>query len=769
MVRVRTTAEVGKVPMPRPTPAETRSSARAAMIHKTASVTTKIGEPLTAKEVKDWRKLQVPYPNLASDPAVVERARQHMLGHIRDYEDSTVELRDKWVTHQFHLRGNTLSHRFADSDIHVGETYKAVETLVPIIEEALGQFDPGFYVKGVEAGDRKQQDKIRWWLQHLLRQARWEQKQQPNIRAGLTYAYSPIKTTWDVQIDRRLERKHKRRETKAGKVTHTQTIEEKEVVTYWGPRIDLVDPLNFFVDTQSSDPPHDTLFMGDTTTMTIDEIKAKEKAGIFVNTAQLDKVEPAPDMSYTQFDKRLRSLEFLYGREEKQRQPGEPKRFEVQEEWCSFDPYGDGQHRQYVLTMVDKKYIVRVQENPHDDKHKPYALARLGREGFEFFGVGPLDHALRINIEMDEHRNTALRGHYLSISPLAFMPDTTEVPDNIFDVEPGSTFQSATPPTWFAPKPVIGEMQALESTLRRDIEELTGAYRIHEQPNQTATEVERKVQVRNMRARANILAYSHQMKEVLSQLHSLSKQWVTREMTFRVLGKSAKGLDLYTQIGPEDFGPEVDFEMIGPAALKTLGLRATNLTTFLNLAYPIFSLIPQQTPDGPNYKAMLRELYVTIVGTRPADEILPDNGDMSDLMTQEEENLLLLEGQIVEVHPQDDDDEHMSEMAALMPDGELHGDMSPAAQRVAAEHYMRHLSASEEKKVQQAAAQRQQAQAPQEGMDPGRGTTGNRRMDMTNGNPGQTPPGEAPGTPSLHSMAAPDRNQPTPQSENHLG
>lgn len=737
------------------------------VIEGKGKVVTQRGAPITAKEVREMMKLQVPYPNLATNKDVAAKALQWAEEHRRRYEETTEEKRDQWRAIQYMLRGFTLSRRFMQSDIHVGELYKALETLTPLIEEAMLQYDPAFAVKGRDQIDRDQSELIRQFLEYQLYAARWPHLVQPNVRAGLSYGISALKVYWDVELEHRVRRNvDVETDPETGEVTYDYEILEEEQVKWWGPRIRIVDPLDLFVDTRSIDPPFDSLIIGDSQQMTFEEMKEKQALGIFENVDELKDREPSPERSYTHFDKQVRNLEFLYEASNLTPPEGTPRRHTVTECWGLFDPYGRGDAREYVVTIVDDSVCVRCQENPHDQKHRPYAVARLGKDPFELLTVGPLDHAVKTNIEIDEHRNLALRGHALSVSGIWFLPEGTDAPDNMFDIEPGSTFESEAAPTFIAPKPVIGEMNALEATLRRDIEEYTGAYRIHEMPNQTATEVERKIQVRNMRVRGYVLAFTRQFEDGLKIMHNLNRQFVTRDMKFRVIGAGAKGLSEYGILSPKDIDTDVDFEFKGPSNLRQMGMRATNISTFLNLAYPIMA----KYPGAVDEVGLLKELWSELVGNRAGDRYFPSDEDYRDLLDQQDENTRLYQGIPIAVSDLDDHEEHLKKMSPYLEDGEEREKLSPSAKVVFDEHAATHeykLRGQEAR--QRAAAQQNPVGAlPQGGqMDAGRGTTG-QRQDLNGQQVSQTPPNEASGPPSMFSAASADRMQPFSQTENRL-
>lgn len=745
-----------------------KPSKRGGSLGSTIQVPGALGET-TPDQARAWMKAQIPYPNLASDPQVAARAVDFVKRQRKQFEQRTMEIHDKWRALDHALRGNSLSRRFLTSDLHVPEMYKAVQTLVPRIEEALMQFDPWYHVRGREKSDREKSFKISSWLDYLLDLAGFDQIVQPAIYSMIVYGFFDLKTWWDIEIRSGVTRKVTRREDSQSLPGGFDiNIDEEDKVVFEGARIKLIDPYDFMADPSNIDVQKGS-FVGDIGLMTIGEYERQEDLGVFVNTAELrGRKAKRQRPLLRRFSKTIRSLDSSAGAGQKNIE-GAPENYENASLWCWFDPHGDGNFEEYVIDIADDDVCLRVQKNPHDDRHRPHAVARASREPFDFFNVGPLDHAMRLNLELDEHRNYALRSHALALHPMIWLEDTDDTPDNLFHVEPGSIFRSRSQPNIIKVPSTINEMQAMEQTLRRDIEETTGAMRMFESPAGTATEVERKVQENNRRIRAYVTSASEGFETLLKHLYALSSQFVMKRESFRVLGKTAKGAPGFAEIDPEILQTAVDFEFVGPSALHTEGLRATNMATFLNLAYPLIA----QNPEMVNTAAILSDLYKTIVGIRLEDEVINVPQSYDELLSVDDERDLLLTGQDVEPHEAEDEIEHLkSHMTDVQSDWfrELPMHVQEAYFKHIAKTQMQYRSKQAREDAQSRAPQMFPGNAtPEEGMPVERagaqkGRSG--RADMAPPAASQSVPGEAPGPPNMRNVAAPDRQMSTPQTEN---
>ena len=705
----------------------------------------------TPKQVRQWVQEQTVYPNMARDPEIANRVLAHIRNHVEKFEHNTVTTRTKWANLNFVLRGVSLGDDIVDGT-HVPELYKMLEAIVPRIEEAILSYDPWFNVRGREEMDRDTAEKIQAILESQLREARLPLQLQGAIRAMLVYGFSAFKVYWHIDVEKRIKRDIEKLEgKKVDEDRYRVTRKEEEQVTWFGPKIKLIDPLNFFVDLTSTMPPEDCLFIGDETRMTPAALESGEDQGIYVNTRQLKEEKlQARTASLREWDKQHRQLEpFRLLDEEQATGHGLQGTVPVVEIWEDFDLHGDGKPVPCVLTVANYSTCIRAQENPNDDKHVPYAVARCSREHVEFLNVAPLDHGIGIQNNIDENRALAQKSHRLAISPIMTGQLSDDLPATIFDILPGSFIQTEGKIDTHQFGSTLNEYAGFFGIERRDLEEITGAPRIYEgtEGSNTATEVERKIQEGNRRIRSYIMSLSFQLEHVLRIMHALNGQWMTAPMQRRVLGKQANGMSIYTEVGPQDLCREVDFEFAGLSGIQSLGLRATMLQQWASTIYPFLALAPQGTV---NVEKVIARSEQMMLGNGPGDSFVESNSSIDDMIPQSFENDLLIQGQKVEVHPEDDDVQHMEDMRDLV---EAADQFETSTAEIILSHFLMHAQAAEKKEVQEKA---RAAQQPVQQIDNGRGTTGERQDtgEFTT----QTVPGETPGPENGARIGAPDRN-----------
>ena len=202
--------------------------------------------------------------------------------------------------------------------------------------------------------------------------------------------------------------------------------------------------------------------------------------------------------------------------------------------------------------------------------------------------------------------------------------------------------------------------------------------------------------------------------------------------------------------------------------MQSHGLRATGLATFNAQMAPY---INAAVAAGRLDPIKLREEgWLAIMGFRIDDQIMKPEMDPQEVMSPESENILLGNGQRLEVHPLDDHQAHVLAHAIAMNEGQER-DESDDVQTERFLHMQKHAAAWQQQQQQQQAqqqaaamaAQNQQVMATDGRKAAGEGRYHQREPDLSSG-PAVAGPGQAPGPERPAAMAAPDRMQPTFQT-----
>ena len=723
--------------------------------------------PLTATEARQWTEAQIAYPNLAGNESVDVRVLAYVAARLTEFENKAQILHRRWRITNHLLRGNTI-YPYGVEDVHAPIVYIARENLVPRLEEAIHGYDPWFRVKGRDATDPADEDNIQAFLEWELDQMRHEDDVQPAIRSMTDYHVAVFKMHWKRDIEEVVKKEVVKKEEKNGATEYQIKRTLEEVVMYDGPAATLVDPYDFFIDTKASSVQKAT-FIGDSSWWELDDLEKMADLGLFNN---IDKLKEEPSVTegqeaahYTEDHKRVRSIteRFSIGQPPPE---GGSKIVRVREVWCKFDLYGDGKPRECVLTVANDRICIRAQENFFDDKMRPYAVARSAKEGFDFFNVGHMDHAVFLNQEMDYHRSLYLEAHKQSVCPLAFAEEESDLPVSLLGIKPGTVFTAVGKVTFTKIPDTLQSAPFMYNMLRTEIEEASGAPRIFEgsgEAGNTATEVERRVKEGNRRIRSLVRAMTRMYQDMLRVMHSMNRQFVIKKTKFRVLGKKAARMGAYSEIGPETLLKDVDFEFVGVSNLHTLGTRATGLMNLMKVATP-FML---QYPDVVDIPEIIREVAELTVGDGKEVDLVRSITSPDQLVPPELENEIMATGKHLEPDPQEDHKTHLKVHMEDLRERSESDDFSDREEHVKKRHIMRTLELLMKQQVQQQAQEGRVPATPMP-LNPAGAAAGGAEASppaggfASSGNPGTTPQGQAAGPPDGAKVGNAARGGPGP-------
>lgn len=747
---------------------------------KKIRITVDTNAPATPDSLRRWIKVQVPYENLAGkDEALDKKATAYVLDIVKLFQQSNIERYRIWAVIQRMM--DTMQGGAGEGE--TAEMYKARERMIPKIQEAVLGYQKWFRVHGRTKSDIRQTDLIAAFLSYQLDEDNHHGRVQPGIRAMLDYGFCVTKTWWDTRIERRMRRKSVKR-MHNGKEKVTTIIDEHEEVVFNGPRGRLIDPYDFIIEDGSSTytDVQSVKYIGDIGRQSYSELKQGEVSHGYKNIDQLREQSPINRWDYNRWYKEDRRRDDNSTNQER-KIDGLPMDFDVCEIWGRFDLHGTGLDLPCVITVANWQTIIRIQENPFDDKHVPYAVARANHEPFNFFGVAPFDNCIRPAMHMNEHRSLGLRAHKIALAPIIIGSENNDITESLLEIEPGTYIGLEDPASLKELKmtSTMGDVAAVDGIHRMDIEEISGSTRALSGTGQseTATEDTNKLRESSRRLRSYIHAYAEMKNQELRQFHSMNTQFVTTAMKFRVLGKPAAGLEAYEEIDPEVIQTKIDFTFTALASLHSGELRASQIIQALNLSAPISAKYPGQIDE----LGIIKQFYFDVLGgSMDVDDIVKIPTPPHMLASQEQENVMLVQSQVVDIDTQDDHEDHLRIMdETVMP---LLETLPGFAQGKILEHYAKHQRAAEQqKRVEQ---QKQQGPAtdfaaPANELDPNRGTTGNQQMpgDVPgliqgpgsggSGLPGQRA-GETPGPAGgMHSQAAPDRQMSLFQNQQSTG
>lgn len=739
---------------------------------------------LAPVEAEAWVDAQQDEPNLASNQDLAARALKYVDSTISEWTDRMRGLHRRWRATYYMLAGNTLD-KAGMEDVHVPEIWKAIETLVPRIEEAILEKDPWFRIVPRRLSMRDTAETTAAYIDWQFDQAKIRDQVQAAIRDMLVTQCASWYGRWEVRKKVGREREIVREFDAKGRLRRSvKSGPRKEMVDYLGPLATLIDPFDFIIDTKSTSPQN-AIYVGHRVFMTVDEIR---RVGRQMGWLNLDNIETKvgqntsfgveqnyykwsrdPTARYSDPDDRI------------QKQDGRPEKLEVVVLYSRWSLTDDHNYDDYRMVAVGGRTVLELRRNPYDGQIRPYATARSTKSGHEFYGTGTFDNAIRLNQHLDRYHQTFLRGAMTSAVPFAFIEDDDgEFPDSLYKITPGKVFPGVSGVRFSqVPDGFLRSAPLVLGTLQRNIEETVGAFRIQmgqDLSGGTATEATLSLQEGNRRTRGIIRAMGDGLGQLLELFYKFNQQFSMEDVEFPVLGK--RGLDLrktHANIGPADLLDDVKFDLVGLHSLRTYGLKATGLQAFVTSMMPLIVANPQSVDQI----GLMHEFASELIGPDEADMLVRVPTSPDKLRSQELENEILVSGEEAEVDPDDVDEDHLEKMQFLFdraknPDDPMHADVK----RVVIQHYTQHLGQAQRKEAQKKAMEARQP--PQQMLPPEaggqQGETGaspqaggmSAAMQLASEPGGQTP-GENPGPADVRKYPRSGKaSRTTNQTENAL-
>lgn len=708
----------------------------------------------TKEEARKFIRAQVPYRNFAGVLEDLDKKVETLvINHRERFRGRMSTAMERWAINWAAANGESTWQQRED-DIHIPETKKALDSKVVRIEEALTDFDPMFVVKG-RRGDMPRYDAqiVGSYVHGQMEMGGFREMIQPAARDAELCNAACVKVVWERRIEDVVDRKF---ETKFKADGTPEFHDERRYVTdrvvFNGPRYYLVDPFWLFFDIDAA-KVEDCEYIGDESEVFVHELEQQADLGIF-SKKQVDLVKKRRAGNTTQMatdgvnrieltdqQRMARSIASASAFTTENRGEQTAMRVRVIECWFYYD-FGEGfegivdplgrkvQGVRKVVATLANGVVIRFQLNPHDKKFAPYAMCRISRNGHEMVAPANFDQVVQLNAQYDSVRSDTLRQHALTVAPICFADAGADLPDTILDVMPGTIVKGANKnqiEIVKLPEVNPGTIQYQDMFYRQNIEESSGAMRVYEQQQNTATETERKVQEQQRLVRNSIVANGELWRQVALITYHLSAQFADGVQRFAVVGKAASVLGKFAEVTPDLLLEDVDFQFVGVRDMHTFGNKEAGRAQWMNQWASLLVNMP-----GINLMALARLDYERRVGSSNIDEVFTEAVPVWDTMPQEEENVYLRAGRKVPVSRMDDDVDHMKKLAPL-----ITGKGVPAYVRnIAIEHFNLHMAQAMQKEQREKA---EMAEAERRGrlMAPGGGEPGKDQAPASGGMPAQ--------------------------------
>lgn len=667
---------------------------------------------LSPAEAQAFTKAAILESNRAGDLDVAAQALKTATNITQEWTEKMRGLHRRWRATWHMLSGNTLE-RSGPEDVHVPEIYKAIETVVPRAEEMVIGEEPWFEVVPKKRADRRTADAIAAFIDWQNSQNNTRALIQPAIRDMIVTQVAVFYSYWENRVTMRNVRTPEKKWVN-GKLVRKVKVERKEVVDFSGVRTRLVDPIDFIIDTKSTNP-QDAQFVGHRAWLTKEQIKAIGKDMGWMNLDKLDEETSQSTlgmpMDFYAWPRDPAARYGVRGGEQDHKQDNRSSKMEVVFLYvrASFD---GGPVQDWRIAIAAGRVALEVRPNPHDGQFRPYACMRVTKSGHEFFGIGPFDNAIRLSQHLDRYWQITMRGASIAGQPMVFAEEDSELPDSLYRVSPGKVYKGVGNVRFTQiPDGFLRSMPLVIQMMQRNIEETTGSFRINmgQDSGGTATEASLSLQEGNRRMRGIVRSIGDGLEALLEVQYKLTLQNSSEDVEFPVLGKRAIDMKrTHLMIGPADFLDDVKFEMVGLRNSRNYGLKSTGLQAFTNAMTPFIMANPQAVDQV----GLMHEFAREMIGPEEANRIVKVPTPLDSLYSQEEENEGLIQGEEMPVDPDDDDEDHLQKIKPLFDRAvDMKSEMHDGVRRAIIQHALQHELQLKNKKAREKA---QQARSPQQ-------------------------------------------------------
>lgn len=731
------------------------------------------------QETKRWFKQQVVYKNYAGFNDALDGQILNFVNTTRNsFRNRMMGPHQRWAFNWATANGEAQTQERED-DVSMPETLKMLNAKVARMEEALFEIEPIFEVEGTrdDLGQLKALV-IGAYLRRMLELASHRDYFGPAAKDAQLCNYSAIKVSWDKRFADYVERKSEFRYGEKGQKPywHDERWMARGLVEDCA-KLELVDPFWLILDLDAGNN-RDMSFIGDESEPFLHTLEEKAELGLYP-MEQVKKIrdrktaasqagrDPMTTGDLTDQYRQARQIAMPSGMSQSESTENSDQgaaRGRAIELWAFYnfgkgypgvvDPLGrkiTGTHK--VVITVCNGIVLQFRLNPFDKKFHPYAVAVMNRNGHEMVAPAPFDQVVVMNAQYDRFASNVLRHLDLSIAPFLVTDDTSDMSEPLHNLVPGTIMKNPGNVKEIAIKDLPQSVQFFYSHYRREMEELSGALRVYEHPQGTATEVERKLQEQQRTVRSEIRTQSEQWRQVVLIIYKMAAQFSTQGQQFAVVGKASARLGKAFSVPPSWLQEEIDIKFLGIDSLHTLGARSAGITQWMNQWGPLLQTMPEVS-----LPALAQIQWEYMVGKHNMQAVFPNPEPPWMVWTQEEENQILRIGQRVPTSKHDNHAEHLAKVQALIVELLAMDNCPDFVMNVALDHMQDHL---DEKQKQDAlmAAQKQQADNRGDLLAPAGGMPGVDQPPMGGGMEAKTKQsGATPGPTQARTVARGGRN-----------
>ena len=593
----------------------------------------------TAKDLNRFNK------NYATDQRTCDRFMQFLNGRLQRTRQTRLQLEEFWLEYlrQWSCRLDDLGFQ-GRSNLFIAELNNQVESS---IEKMVGALFPNSdYLKCIPMRDTdaKTADKIKaavlyeLEIKNKLSSLHWDFERARVLFGNGIYKVGFERTMLDVFL-----------RGKDGKPRKTQ-------VPKWnGVRVSVVDNFKFYVSPELLNIDEADLVFEDR----IYNIEQAKRDGIYVGLDQVPEIVHDIDHQWVDASK----LELMQISNVLQYYTGCALFTDV---FCDFE-LTNGEVVPVMATIANNRKVVRLIRNPFWFQKHPYLTSKyVARPGNPFYGLSLADKISTQQDMINDLANQTMDSLNFIVNPIAIIDPGLAGDINSMKVMPGARWLGSPEGIQFSQFPDVSGsgfrgMQEIRGQIAQFSDNSPGIAPQLQGKARSATQATIVSQNVSSAQRAKGKVEETEVLAPLAKMtHILLQQFQTEAWQIRVQGPD-KGEWITMNVDPKDIVGDVDFAWQGVSESDRTAVRSQQLLAAYNLAMQTATVMPGEVDLPEFFKIVMKEAF----DLKEIDLIF-NSLKQKKTIEQEIENIALMEGKEVDIHPGDDDEEHIRLLEPLL-------------------------------------------------------------------------------------------------------
>lgn len=495
-------------------------------------------------------------------------------------------------------------------------------------------------------------------------------------------------------------------------------VKAVEVPKFWGVKWEVVDVFRWYICPEWADMSNYYMVFEDDWIhkKTLEDAKDSDGKPMFTNINDIQPFSQYSDEHYWVDCERLEANNIGTYADLR------PKQCFISTVHMDFDLVEGGDKVPVIAVIGNDGTLLRLARNQFWMQKANYVVGRYLRfPTRNFYGMSLSDRLRSLQYMINDTGNQSFDSLTYSLNPIAIVDPALAGDPQSFVLQPGAKW-------WGSPQGIdfanfsdvsgsgFNAMSQLRGMISQFSDSATAVAPQLQGKARSATQasvVDREV---NQDMKISIVPEQLEVLEPMCQwTHALLKQYMSDSQQIRVQGPDY-GSWIMDNVSPADLVGDVDFVWQGAQIADKTAIYRQQLMSFYQLAVQATSTIPQ-LQGKIDLVALFNRVAQEGFSLDRMDEILYDL-KVKKTVSQEVENIAIVEGQDVPVHDGDNDDEHMLSIDRYL---EEHKSLKTQAKLGLFKHREKHeiQKAAKAKLMQQEAEIKALEMSAQEGMQPG--------------------------------------------------